>query len=827
MAFNAGPAFATPRMIGPYEIEGLIGEGGIGQVYAARDTVLDRQVAIKVLRPEMSRDRNLVDRFYVEAKSLANLNHPNITTLHTLHHEGVDVFMVMELVHGRTLAEILTRITRLTVAEALAVLAQAIAGLTYAHHRGVIHRDVKPSNLMITDEGVLKIMDFGIARVRGSQHLTRVGEFQGTLAYASPEQIKGDPVDGRTDLYSLGIFFYKMVSGDGPFAGLSDYALMTAHLHSPPPPLAGQVPALSGEAEAALMRALAKDPKERFPSVLEFGTAIGAMKIRHDSVEILQQVFAKALYKGDEEDTKIIITGPKETLRNATPPASTQPVTASREHPLQPVSPRPSLKQSAPPPGISSTPALPDRSSSDPGEWLPKRQPTPTRPLTLESVANAARSNMPESEPDGFAAPISEWRLRKLTYFALSAGLAAFLVMIAGLWMLPHFGAVTPPPRLTDQQGVSVAETPTAERDAQPVSSATPPSSTDDSPSPASDSRSTQLQPATVAPIPENPPAPPPSERQFTSEANTNVHQERPGVAPPSEGPMQIPTTPDSGATGAIAQSTEPKNAPSEPAATGRNNPRPAPESVPSTLAMATPSPPPLPMTGTLELDVRTPGAIVSVDGELLGPADRFRRELIPGRHELEISAEGYETWKQSVLINPGSQRTVSLALFKTTKPNVLPPPAPRDERTLLVITTDVNNAVISVDGIRQKGTGTVQLNVDPGEHAIVVTGKGLVRQQINVQVHPGERVQIPIQLARVRLAPSRVPQRSHAVMDQPSAVPRPHLETLVRPVEARPAAPVQMPSVPIVPRPAVSASSSIPPPAAPPSRATIQLPPP
>src|SRR5438105_4189057 len=115
MAFNAGPAFATPRMVGPYEIEGLIGEGGIGQVYAACDTVLDRQVAIIVLRPQLSRDRNLIDRFYVEAKSLANLNHPNITTLHTLHYEGADVFMVMEFVHGLTLAEILTRVTRLTM----------------------------------------------------------------------------------------------------------------------------------------------------------------------------------------------------------------------------------------------------------------------------------------------------------------------------------------------------------------------------------------------------------------------------------------------------------------------------------------------------------------------------------------------------------------------------------------------------------------------------------------------------------------------------------------------------------------------------------------
>jgi serine/threonine-protein kinase len=157
----------TPRRIGPYEIHGLLGEGGIGQVYAAEDTLLGRQVAIKALRPEMSRDRNLIDRFYIEAKSLANLNHPNITTLYALQLEGQEAFMVMELVHGNTLNDVLARVHRLSLRETLAFVTQAVAGLGYAHRRGVIHRDIKPSNLMLTDEGVVKIMDFGIARVRG------------------------------------------------------------------------------------------------------------------------------------------------------------------------------------------------------------------------------------------------------------------------------------------------------------------------------------------------------------------------------------------------------------------------------------------------------------------------------------------------------------------------------------------------------------------------------------------------------------------------------------------------------------------------------------
>jgi len=218
----------TGHTIGTYEVEGLLGEGGIGQVYAAQDTVLGRKVAIKMLRPELSSDRNFVERFYVEAKSLGNLNHTNITTIYALHTEGAEAYMVMELVHGYTLEALLQRVQRLTLRDSLAILAQAVAGMRYAHRRGVIHRDLKPANLMVTDDGLVKIMDFGIARVRGSEHLTRVGEFCGTFVYASPEQIRGEEVDERSDLYSLAIVLYRMLAGVPPFTSENEYALMTA-----------------------------------------------------------------------------------------------------------------------------------------------------------------------------------------------------------------------------------------------------------------------------------------------------------------------------------------------------------------------------------------------------------------------------------------------------------------------------------------------------------------------------------------------------------------------------------------------------------------------
>ena len=372
----------SARTIGTYELEGLLGEGGIGQVYAAQDKTLGRPVAIKMLRPELSRDRNFVDRFHVEAKSLGNLNHSNITTLYALHAEGEEAFMVMELVHGFTLEALLARVQRLTLRDSLAVLAQTIAGIRYAHRRGVIHRDLKPANLMITDDGVVKIMDFGIARVQGSQHLTRVGEFCGTFVYASPEQIRGEEVDARSDLYSLAIVFYRMLAGTAPFMSDNEYALMTAQLQTPPPPLTGLVPDLDPATEAVLMRALAKRPEDRFASVEEFGRAVGAMALRGESIDILQQLYTRVFESDDLEATRIV------TLRHPAadqtmPSNRPEPRTASRDRHGELPPRRPGSPPATPEPlsdrsawqlgGTEVLPSLPVARPAEPEPWSSRR----------------------------------------------------------------------------------------------------------------------------------------------------------------------------------------------------------------------------------------------------------------------------------------------------------------------------------------------------------------------------------------------------------------------------------------------------------------------
>jgi eukaryotic-like serine/threonine-protein kinase len=274
--------------IGPYEIRDLLGEGGIGRVYAAFDTVLEREVAIKSLRPELLHDKSFVERFRSEATSLARLNHPNITTLYSLLPEAGNLYMVMECVRGDTLDNLLTkRNAALSVQESLAIIAQAADGLDYAHSMGVIHRDIKPANLMITEGGVLKIMDFGIARVRGSQRLTRDGSIVGTLAYMSPEQLRSQEGDERSDLYSLAIVLYELLSGSVPFAAESDYELMQAHIHTRALRLYTRVPGVDARIDAALMQALAKQPEQRFASVRAFSDALGATALRMDASKIV------------------------------------------------------------------------------------------------------------------------------------------------------------------------------------------------------------------------------------------------------------------------------------------------------------------------------------------------------------------------------------------------------------------------------------------------------------------------------------------------------------------------------------------------------------
>lgn len=257
-------------VIGNYKILEKIGEGGMGSVYKGVDLMLERDVAIKALRPELARQPQIVERFRSEAVTLAKLNHPNIATLHSFFRQGEDFFMIMEFVRGDTFDHIIRKNGAMPVDRAVSLFCQSLEGIDHAHKLGIIHRDIKPANLMLTEAGLVKVMDFGIARVLGSARMTREGHLVGTIEYMSPEQIRGQEADSRSDIYALGILLYEMLTGHVPFESQSEYELMKSQIEAAPKPPREFAPHISLPIEEAIMRSLAKRPDSRFQTAGEF-----------------------------------------------------------------------------------------------------------------------------------------------------------------------------------------------------------------------------------------------------------------------------------------------------------------------------------------------------------------------------------------------------------------------------------------------------------------------------------------------------------------------------------------------------------------------------
>lgn len=274
------------QSVGKYRVLDRIGRGGMGTVYRAIDDTLQREVAIKVLNAEVS-DAESLRRFRTEAITLARLHHPAIATLFELHEDDGRMMMVMEFVRGETLQGLAERMGRVPPDFAAQLCAQALDGLSHAHRAGIIHRDLKPGNMMMTPDGIVKVMDFGIARVAGSEHLTSAGFMMGTPAYMAPEQVLGEEADARSDLYSMGVVLYRLWTGQLPFNGETPISIAHKQVNEPPTPLSVANPSLPAWCEAVLTRALAKQPKDRFQTAQEFRAALvaSASFIRLDDVD--------------------------------------------------------------------------------------------------------------------------------------------------------------------------------------------------------------------------------------------------------------------------------------------------------------------------------------------------------------------------------------------------------------------------------------------------------------------------------------------------------------------------------------------------------------
>ncbi|GAB3581465.1 protein kinase domain-containing protein [Calidifontibacter terrae] len=264
---------AINRVGNRYELRSRIAGGGMGEVWNAHDEVLDRPVAVKMLHAGLSDDPGFLERFRGEARNAAKLAHGNIAQVHDYGEDDGAAYLVMELVEGEPLSAIIRRRAPLTAVESIELLEQAVAALEAAHRKGIIHRDVKPANIVVTPEGVAKLTDFGIARALGSAGMTRAGEVLGTPQYLPPEAALGKEVGPQADVYSLAVVAFEMLSGSWPFHADTAVGLAMAHIQQPPPPLPGGVPA---QISAVVHRGLAKDPSDRFATAAAFAEALGA-----------------------------------------------------------------------------------------------------------------------------------------------------------------------------------------------------------------------------------------------------------------------------------------------------------------------------------------------------------------------------------------------------------------------------------------------------------------------------------------------------------------------------------------------------------------------
>lgn len=355
---------------GRYRLDQRIGGGGMGEVWRGTDEVLGRTVAIKIMLPALLDEPGFSERFRAEARTMARLKHPGVVNVYDFSSDAQTAFLVMEYIEGDPLSRTLARVGRLTAARTMALIAQAADALHAAHTDGIVHRDVKPGNLMVRPNGTLVLTDFGIARSEQASQLTGTGTVLGTASYLSPEQAAGQVATPASDVYALGVVAYQCLSGRRPFEGDNPLEIAMKHVRDTPPPLPADIPPAVRE---IVMRTLAKDPAARWPSAAALA-AVARQAAAH-------------LGAGSSASAG---SGP--TLSSA-PPSSPAPASpaAPSAHPQSPSVPVASSSVAG-----ASTPAggfqqglasVPTQSAFQPPSISPQPRPRPDRPSTLSVIA--------------------------------------------------------------------------------------------------------------------------------------------------------------------------------------------------------------------------------------------------------------------------------------------------------------------------------------------------------------------------------------------------------------------------------------------------------
>jgi eukaryotic-like serine/threonine-protein kinase len=560
------------RQLGRYQIEEPIGRGGMARVYKALDTSLRRLVALKVLAPQLSIDPEFIQRFEREAVTAANLRHPSIVTVYDVgEHDGLH-YIAMELVRGLSLHVIVRQRGALGLSFATGILTPLCQALDYAHSKGAVHRDIKPHNVLIDLDGRVLLTDFGIAQVSepGEERLTRTGMFMGTPEYISPEQARGEPVDGCSDLYSLGIVAYEVLTGRVPFAGATPQ-LIVAHANNLPPPPSLIDPSLPKALDAVLDKALAKQPRDRYQEAARFADELQRIARRTGQASATMAQIAELARAVDATELQ----------RPSVPPLP---------DPLQP------------PPGSSLPPTM--------------RGPTPVRPF--EPLGNGGPtvggSTLARDDQDEPLLPEQPERRRLplLLLLPIIALFVALLIMVlrdpqsapAAPTAAPTAENILPPPSDPIETAAPTQLLPTAAPTPAPTEAPTP------APTEAPTPTLPPLAPTVQPPAPPPPPPPPPpitappveTEAPVTEAPITEepITEEPVTEAPVTEAPVtEVPTTEDPyplPTTSGAATNASPSAAPIDATAiaTPTREPTPAPPpAVPNPGGPPAPTPEP------------------------------------------------------------------------------------------------------------------------------------------------------------------------------------------------------------------------------------------
>ena len=511
---------------GEYEIFTELGRGGMAAVYLARDLALNRRVAIKVMAPGLLLGPGMMERFKQEAITVASLQHIHIVAIYGVRQIGDLHFFVMQFVPGRTLEGVLRDVGALPIPVVRAWLFQIGSALGYAHRRGVIHRDIKPGNILLNADGEAIVTDFGIAKVAESPNQTQTGTVVGTPVYMSPEQCYARELTGASDQYSLGVVAYEMLVGRPPFSG-SSFSLMRSHTDTPPPPLHELRPDVPPAMEAAVMRMLAKTPEERFPSLSDALVSLGAGPLAPDDpLHAELQKLAAAAERLDQL-ADVVRTPPSPVPKTKERPKQTPPVPATSAP-----TPRGTALSTEPAPTLVHTPAQ---------AALPAVAPPVTPPVTPVAEGGVVR-----------------WLVRAAVPAALALAIAGYVMMKPPARVPPAPGApapaqdtVTPP---SPPPNVSVAAP------ADPVAQVDTPAA-----------RATDVSPSPRAARPESgtPPAQPARGRSATGQRpDSTVTQAAPPVPtlPPAPKPNVVTTIDTSAARPAARLDAPPLTAPAPPA---------------------------------------------------------------------------------------------------------------------------------------------------------------------------------------------------------------------------------------------------------------------